>query len=109
MNRKKALTRLRLHETLRAQLGDVTVVMPARKRPKADPDFVGHSITALRKRADEWLARHELEVAEVERQARLERVKGKRLARLVHTRSTGSGKLTRVVSPHTGEVLGEQG
>ena len=109
MKKHKAITRQRLHDTLRAHFGDVQIVMPARTRPKADPDFTGLTMAHLRARADTWLKRHALEVAKVERNAPMERHKGKRFGRIVHTRVAGNRKLSRVVSPHTGEVLGEQG
>jgi hypothetical protein len=109
VKKHKAITRQRLHDTMRAHFGDVQIVMPTRKRPKADPDFTGLTMEHLRARADRWLKAHALAVAKVERTAKMERPKGKRFGRIVHTRVAGNRKLSRVVSPHTGEVLGEQG
>lgn len=109
MKKHKLVTKQRLHATLKAHLGDVQIVMPARKRPKADPDFTGLTMTHLRARADAWLKAHELAVAKVERTEKMERAKGKRFGRIVHTRTSGNRKISRVVSPHTGEVIGEQG
>lgn len=111
---RKASTRAALSATLAAQVGDVQLVKPSRKRPTAAADLIGQEMADLRDRADRWLEAHGISTASEERGEDADALgehsaTTQHLGRIVHTRTGAHGKRSRVVSPHTGKLLGEQG
>ena len=117
MNRRKhkAETRKLIREIVHEHLGDVKIQLPVRRREKGRSDFVGRDIEALNQRAEAWLKEHGLPVNDEEREPEAVMRAEPHRSRIVHTNRVGEAgdsrgrRVSLILSPRTGRVLGEQG
>ena len=112
---KKAATRKAIRDTMHEYLGDVKIRLPKRGKKTVVADFGGVEMTALNERADEWLRRNNKKNRSAHREPAEVLAREPNRARVVHTIRTDDTKEKRgrrvsvVLSPETGRVLGEQG
>lgn len=115
VKKHKAETRRLIREVVRAHLGEVKIDLPVRRKEKGRFDFVGRDIDELRARADQWLEEHGMPSAGTEREPEEVPHTAPHRSRIVHTRQGGeqgakkARRVSLILSPRTGRVLGEQG
>jgi hypothetical protein len=114
VKRHKAETRRLIREIVQGHLGEVKIQLPVRRKEKGRFDFVGKEVDELRARAHSWLESHGLPVAHGEREPDAVMKEQPHRSRIVHTKHRGEGssrerRVSLIVSPRTGRVLGEQG